>query len=98
MAKKTYRSTNNTSFFGTTFHASVRQLTKSFGDPTMDSNWGEDKVNFEWEMETEDGDVFTIYDWKEGRPLGKDEMIQWHIGGFSESITNQAKREILNQL
>jgi hypothetical protein len=97
MAKKTYQSTDGTSFFGTTIVASVNQLIRSFGEP-YDNNTGEDKVNFVWDMETEEGDVFTIYDWKEYRMIDKNEMIEWHIGGTSQSFTNDAKREIINQL
>lgn len=98
MAKKTYKSTDNTSFHNVTFRASVEQLTKAFGDPTMDSNWGEDKVNFEWGMETEDGVVFTIYDWKEYRPLKSDEMVEWHIGAKSRYESEMAKLEVLKAL
>ena len=98
MAKKTYKSTDGTSFYDVTIRATVEQLTNAFGDPTMDSNWGEDKVNFEWEMETEDGEVFTIYDWKEGRPLKLDEYVIWHIGAKSKSVCNTAEREILKKL
>jgi hypothetical protein len=98
MAKKTYKSTDGTSFFGTTIRATVNQLISAFGDPTMDSNWGDDKVNFEWEMETEDGEVFTIYDWKEGRPLGLDEYVVWHIGAMNKSVCNTAEDEILEKL
>ena len=98
MAKKTYKSTDGTSFQGITIRATVEQLTKAFGDPTMDSNWGDDKVNFEWEMETEDGEVFTIYDWKEGRPLKSDEYVVWHIGAMNKSVCNTAERELLKAL
>ena len=98
MAKKTYQSTDGTSFHNVTFRASVEQLTKSFGDPSMEYNTGEDKVNFEWEMETEDGVVFTIYDWKEYRPLGKYEMIEWHIGAKSRYESEMAKLEVLKAL
>ena len=98
MAKKTYKSTDGTSFHGITIRATVEQLTKAFGDPTMDSNWGDDKVNFEWEMETEDGEVFTIYDWKEGRPLRLDEYVVWHIGAKDKSTSNTAEDEILKKL
>jgi len=45
-------------------------------------------------METEAGDVFTVYDWKEYRSLNENEMIEWHIGGMNRAITEQAKREI----
>ena len=98
MAKKTYKSTDNTSFYNVTFRASVEQLTKAFGDPSMEYNTGEDKVNFEWEMETEDGVVFTIYDWKEYRPLRKYEMIEWHIGAKSRYESEMAKLEVLKAL
>ena len=98
MAKKTYKSTDGTSFHGITIRATVEQLTKAFGDPTMDSNWGDDKVNFEWEMETEDGEVFTIYDWKEGRPLRLSERVNWHIGAMNKSVCNTAEDEILKKL
>ena len=98
MAKKTYQNTDGTSFHGTTIRASVNQLISAFGDPTMDSNWGDDKVNFEWEMETDEGEVFTIYDWKEGRPLRLDEYVVWHIGAKSKSISNTAEEEILKKL
>ena len=98
MAKKTYQDTDGTSFNGVTIRATVEQLTNAFGDPTMDSNWGDDKVNFEWEMETDEGEVFTIYDWKEGRPLGLNDYITWHIGARSKSVANDAEREILKKL
>ena len=98
MAKKTYQITDGTSFYGITIRASVDELTNAFGEPSMEYNTGEDKVNFEWEMETEDGEVFTIYDWKEYRKLDLDQKVEWHIGakGLLTSIT--AKEEILKAL
>ena len=98
MAKKTYQSTDGTSFHGVTIRASVDQLISAFGDPSMEYNTGEDKVNFEWEMETDEGEVFTIYDWKEGRPLRSDEIVTWHIGAKSKSVSNVAERELLKAL
>ncbi len=98
MAKKTYKSVNGTSFFGTTIRASVDELTNAFGEPSMEYNTGEDKVNFEWEMETEDEEVFTIYDWKEYRRISKDEIIEWHIGGHSVEVTEKAAEEIEESL
>jgi hypothetical protein len=64
----------------------------------MEYNTGEDKVNFEWEMETEEGEVFCIYDWKEYRPLKLDEYVIWHIGAKSKSVSNDAEDEILKKL
>ena len=97
MAKKTYQLTDGTSFHGVVIRATVNQLTKAFGEP-YNNNTGEDKVNFEWEMETDEGEVFTIYDWKEGRPIGRDEFVTWHIGAKSKSDSNVAEREILKAL
>jgi len=98
MAKKTNSSTNGTSFHDVTIKASVNQLINAFGEPDYDGNTGEDKVNFEWEMETEEGEVFTIYDWKEYRVLKSDEIVTWHIGAKSKSDSNVAEREILKKL
>jgi hypothetical protein len=97
MAKKTYKDTDGTSFHGVTIRATVDQLTKAFGEP-YDNNSGDDKVNFEWDMENNEGEVFTIYDWKEYRVLRSDEMITWHIGAKSKSDSNVAERELLKAL
>ena len=97
MAKKTYKDTDGTSFYDVTIRATVNQLTNAFGDPN-DNNTGEDKVNFVWEMETEDGEVFTIYDWKYYRPLKSDEYVVWNIGAMNKSVCNTAEDEILKKL
>jgi hypothetical protein len=98
MAKKTYQNTDGTSFHGVVIRATVNQLISAFGDPSMEYNTGEDKVNFEWEMETNEGEVFTIYDWKYYRPLSSDEFVTWNIGAKSKSVCNTAEREILKAL
>jgi hypothetical protein len=98
MAKKTYQNTDGTSFQGVVIRATVNQLISAFGDPSMEYNTGEDKVNFEWEMETNEGEVFCIYDWKEYRPLERDQFVTWHIGAKSKSVSNVAEREILKAL
>jgi len=97
MAKKTYKNVTGTSFHDVTFKATVNQLTKAFGEPD-DNNTGEDKVNFVWDMETDEGDVFTIYDWKHYRKLDLDEVIEWHIGSLSRMISWDALDEITMEL
>ena len=94
MLKSTSRSSSGTSFHYSTVRASVNELTKIIGEPTYVINDGEDKVNIEWELEDDNEDVVTIYDWKEYRKIGYDEKIEWHIGGMSRNITDNAKREI----
>ena len=92
--KTTSKNTSGTSFHETTIKCSVATLRKVLGEPEYEPNDGEDKINFEWTMETNDGDVFTVYDWKEYRPLGESDMIEWHIGGYNQKSTEQAKSEI----
>ena len=98
MCKKSNQSTNGTSFQNVTFEASVQDLINVFGEPTIQDNTGEDKVNFEWDMETDNGDVFTLYDWKEYRKLDLDEQIEWHIGSHSREISGEAQYEVLREL
>ena len=92
--KTTKKEVGGTSFHGTVMNCSVSTLKKVLGEPVYDGNTGDDKVNFEWNMETNDGDVFTVYDWKEYRSINEDEVIEWHIGGFNESAKEEAKYEI----
>ena len=96
--KQTDKSANLTSFHNHTFTATVADLRRVLGQPKFESNDGEDKVNFDWTMETEDGGVFTVYDWKEYRPLMEDEDIEWHIGGRSGLTTGKALSEITEAL
>lgn len=96
--KKTNKSTGNTSFHNTEIDATPNQLKKIIGDPQHICNDGSDKTNMEWEMETETGEVFTIYDWKEYKPLKPNQTYSFHIGGSSSRVTEKAKEELLNAL
>ena len=96
--EKTFKSTSGTSFQNVTFEASINQLIKILGEPTEEDNTGEDKVNFEWDMETDEGNVFTIYDWKEYRKISDIEVIEWHIGSFSKSTSIAGAHEVQKQL
>ena len=97
MAKKTYKNVDGTSFQDVTIKASVQDLTRALGEPD-NNNTGEDKVNFVWDLETEEGDVFTIYDWKEYRKIDLDEQIEWHIGSHSREISGEAQYEVMREL
>lgn len=100
--KKTNLSSNGTSYHGVNITTTVRTLIEIIGEPSSEQNDGEDKVNFDWDCITNNGDVVTIYDWKEYRPISKDEIIEFHIGGHSLSHTLDAEKElsemILNRL
>ena len=92
---KRSNNTSGTSFHGVTLTVTPQKLIDVLGEPDFFDNDGQDKVNMEYNLETEDGIVFTIYDWKEYRPLQMDEKIEFHIGGFSYSQCAEAKNEVL---
>lgn len=94
MAKLTEKTADGTSFHNSTIYATVDELNRTLGQAQYQSNDGDDKVNFEWTCETDNGDVFTIYDWKEYRTIETDEEIEWHIGGCSSATTFEAAREV----
>lgn len=96
--KKTNKECTGTSFHGTVIKATVNDLIEVCGEADFADNDGEDKVNFEWEMENNNGNVFTIYDWKEYRPIAKDGLIEWHIGGRDLADTEQGKDELQQAL
>lgn len=92
--KSTIQSHDRTSYHGIRIKATVDTLRQICGAPRCSDNDGQDKVNFEWVMETEAGLVFTIYDYKEYRRLSEDEIISWHIGSKSVITDEQAKAEL----
>ena len=85
---------NGTSFHDVTIKTSINQLIKVLGEPSIQDNTGEDKVNVEWEVITDDGTVGTIYDWKEYRRLDGDDLVEFHIGGHNKSDTLIIKNEL----
>lgn len=95
--KPTSQNLNGTSFHDSTITASLTQLKTICGEPTCYGDT-DDKVQYEWDMETADGTPFTIYDWKEYRKFGANEMIEWHIGGFSRYETSKAQDEVQETL
>ena len=98
MLKKTKQSSSGTSFHGVVIATTPNKLIELFGKPTFSTNNGYDKVNIEWELEDSDGNVITIYDWKEGRPIKMDEVLEFHIGALSGYDTLNAKAVILGML
>lgn len=78
--------TNNycgTSFYGLRLNATPNELISALGDPHYEDNSVDEKTSLEWDFETEDGLVFTIYDWKEydaPASLHRDKKYYFHIG------------------
>ena len=87
MAKRSNKNADGTSFHGVTIRTTASKLNHTFGV----SNSGDSgKVNWDWTLETEDGTIFTVYDWKEGH-VNEDTVIDFHIGAnnFMDSIKAQ---------
>lgn len=97
MIKRTNKSLNGTSFHGATFSATLADLQVILGAP---DNGGDhhDKVQNEWELELEDGTVFSVYDWKEYRRYTDKETIEWHIGGMNQRDTFVAQDALVEAL
>ena len=62
------------------------KLREVFGLPMLG---GCSKVDWEWNIQCEDGTVATIYNWKNGPAYGYDGVAPWHIsewniGGFNK--------------
>lgn len=89
MIKKTKKSLNGTSFYGKTITTTLEKLVKVLGES---DGIGEvaDKVQYSWELELEDGTIFTLYDWKEYYTFDSATPIEWHIGGFDAIDTMKA--------
>jgi hypothetical protein len=95
--KKTKQITGS-GFYEETILATVTELVKILGEPQYGRGDVEDKVQYDWEMETDDGQYFTIYDWKEYHEFGEDTLIRWHIGGEDVSATKKGKAELKKAL
>ena len=96
--KKTNKSASGTSFHNVMIKTTIGELIRVLGEPTYQQNTGKDKVNVEWVCETIDGDVVTIYDWKEYITLSENEEILFHLGGRNLITTLDGKDELLRLL
>ncbi len=90
---------HGTSYHGSTVYSTVKELREIFGPPDYVGGI-DDKVQFEWLLDLKVSNplrtnaAITIYDWKEFRKYDEEELIGFHIGGFSPRITRLAKQEI----
>ncbi len=95
--KKTLNTANGTSHHGQVFITSRADLEKVFGPPHYEDG-PEEKVQAEWVFETQEGDVFTIYDWKEYRHYSPQKAIEWHVGAHTSGAAHRALQEIEDAL
>ena len=67
-------------------------LKKIFGKPTSGEGY---KTDAEWEILFEDGNVATIYNWKNGKNyLGREgtpktKITHWNVGGLSKEVVER---------
>lgn len=88
--------------FGTSLvgyvNTTYSKLFEKFGEPTDGDGH---KFDAEWEIEFSDGEVATIYNWKNGKGYKGSEgldvvdITKWHIGGFNKSVVERIQK-ILN--
>ena len=89
---------SGTSFHHDVVYATPNELKYLLGEPTFDTNDGEAKVNMEWCMEMEDGNVLTVYDYKEYKPLHPNGQVEWHIGAHSRFDSHLVKTLLSEEL
>jgi hypothetical protein len=71
---------SGTSFHGTTIKANIQDLIDVLGEPAFFEPDREEKVQIEWLIEHESGNVLTIYDWKERHTIDTVDTLELHIG------------------
>jgi hypothetical protein len=81
------------SFHGQTITTTVNKLIKAIGEPMYVDNSGEDKSNYDFSFMVQDFEAF-VYDWKEYRPIGPNEVIDFHIGTDTPMQSLIAKEEL----
>jgi hypothetical protein len=67
-------------------NCSYDRLVDLFGTPLGGDGY---KTQAEWVLKLSNGDVATIYDWKENIP--PEQVTEWHIGGHAERVVNKIK-------
>lgn len=86
----------STSFHDATVQATLETLINCFGEPA-DYGMG-DKVQYEWELQLEDGTCFTLYDWKNTRRIEPKTMVSWHIGHQHSKDAQRIKQAITSHI
>lgn len=80
--------------------ANYSDLKKAFGKPHGSDGY---KSDAEWEIVFPDGEVATIYNWKDGKNYcgrtgtPKTKITDWHVGGNNNVVVGRIK-EILTKL
>jgi hypothetical protein len=96
--------TSNVNVSGTSLQGHITcnyvNLCAMFGAPVTK---GLDKSDAEWAIKFDDGQVATIYNWKNGKNYMGDagiathHIIHWHVGGRSPEVVSRIEQLILKQ-
>lgn len=89
--KQSIQTSHETSWHGHDFRATYNELVEKLGAPNESGDGY--KSRYCWVMETEGGDLFTIYDWKEPF-LDHDLDIYWHIGALTPLSAGKGLKEL----
>lgn len=92
--KKTNQSTSGTSYHGIEIKVNPDTIFEVLGEPSWVGRCSEEKVWFQWAMETETGHVFTVYDYKRPRNAWNMDTIRLHIGAHSKEVSIEAFLEL----
>ena len=86
--------TNYTSFQGS-LRAQYPELVYVFGKPLPDGEFDNYKSDAEWHVQFKDGQVATIYNWKNGRNYcgpdapATEDITEWNIGGKTRDVVQR---------
>lgn len=106
------RKTDSDNRFGTSYRGRFimpyELLIHALGSPHWsymdDDNAVEDKVDVEWVFKFDDGDIVTIYNWKNGKAylgeegLHPEEITEWHVGGHDNTVVYRLSEYMNNVL
>jgi hypothetical protein len=92
--KKTTKDSKENKFYGAIIETTPNKLKKILGEPQFFCNNGRYKNNICYTCEINNGNIITIYDWKECRQIDMNEIIRFHIGGNNKEDTINAKTEL----
>jgi hypothetical protein len=109
MSKQTFQVNTEANTCGTClqtkFVGNYAQLVGMFGEPIESDGY---KVSGEWVFESEDGDVITVYDWKETSmyddhlpsvdQFRSQQQATFHVGGRSRTAANDFVNWLMDQL
>lgn len=93
-----YININGTSLEGYV-SADYKTICKVFGEPTESDGY---KTDAEWMIQFSDGQVATIYNWKDGKNycgangLNVEDIKEWHIGGRSNEVVSRIQNLLSN--